>query len=98
LHFSTRPGQRADLVAAFRHAKVFEVVRRIEGFRSAQLLVPNDPAADQVIVTACWDDEASYDRWLAHPDRETINTGLLPFLSGPPEGAMYSIADAASSA
>ena len=93
LRLNTRPGQRADLVAAFKRAKVLEAARQVEGFRSATLLVPVDPDADHVIVTARWDDEDAYGRWLAHPDRERINAGLLEFVTDAPAGSMYAIAD-----
>jgi len=97
LQFTTHPGQRCDFVDAFRRANVFEAASKVEGFRSAQLLVPIDPEANHVVVTARWDDEAAYGRWLAHPDRETINAGLLQFVTETPAGSMYTIADELSS-
>ena len=98
LQFTTRPGQRDDFVDAFKRAKVLEAASEVEGFRSAQLLVPSDPDADHVVVTARWDDEEAYGRWLAHPVREKINAGLLPFVMDTPAGSMYTIADERSSA
>jgi len=97
LQFTTYPGQRDAFVAAFQRAKVFEAASQVEGFRSAQLLVPIDPEANHVVVTARWDDETAYGRWLAHPHREAINAGLMQFVTETPAGSMYTIADELSS-
>jgi heme-degrading monooxygenase HmoA len=93
LQFTTHPGQRDAFVEAFKRAKVLEAASQVEGFRSAQLLVPSDPEANHVVVTARWDDEAAYGRWLAHPDREKINAALLQFVTETPAGSMYTVAD-----
>ena len=55
--------------------------------------MPSDPEANHVVVTARWDDEAAYGRWLAHPEREKINAGLSPFVTETPAGSMYTVAD-----
>ena len=69
LTFDLRPGSLEALEEAFTRHRIFERAIQTEGCRSLYLA---SGAADgsRAHVIGVWDDEAAYQRWLDHPERE----------------------------
>lgn len=71
LRIDLSPGRSTELLKTFRTHQIFETAIRVDGCRDLYLATPEDGTddADAAYVVGVWDDEASYQRWLEHPER-----------------------------
>ena len=75
LTFDLRPGSLEALEGAFRRHRIFERAIQTEGCRSLYL-ASGSPDGSRAYVVGVWDDEAAYQRWLDHPEREVGSDDL----------------------
>jgi heme-degrading monooxygenase HmoA len=69
LTLDLRPGSLGALQDIFRRHRILERASEVPGCRS--LFLAGDAARDgRAHVVGVWDDEAAYQRWLDHPERE----------------------------
>jgi heme-degrading monooxygenase HmoA len=89
LELLARAGSEQALIDYYEAHGVFEHARRSGGFRSGQLLAPQEGGA-AFLVVAVWDNAASYQDWLDNPVRAELGVGLTPLLeSEPARGVLY---------
>lgn len=69
LTFDLRPGSLETLEEVFRRHRIFERASQTAGCR-ALYLASGSADGSRAHVIGVWDDEAAYQRWLDHPERE----------------------------
>ena len=85
-----RRGAGSGFVNAFRQAGVFEAAAQHIGFRSAQLLLPDDPD-EPAVVAAEWESHETIQRWRDDPARTRVLEALAPHLAGEPGATTYGV-------
>lgn len=81
LEFRPKGGRAAPLLDKFRELQILETSADHPGCRNAEFTVSED--GRRVIVTAAWDDQEAYDRWVGRSDRGDLAAELNPFLEEP---------------
>ena len=81
LEFRPKEGRAGALLDKFREHRILEISARHPGCRSAEFTVSED--GRRVIVTAAWDDQEAYDRWVGRSDRGELAEELNPLLAEP---------------
>jgi len=69
LTFDLRPGSLETLEEVFRRHRIFERAIETDGCR-ALYLASGSADGSRAHVIGVWDDDAAYQRWLDHPERE----------------------------
>jgi quinol monooxygenase YgiN len=85
-----RPGGRAEVVEVFAELAVLREASAVPGFVQAELhrsLLDDD----ELLVTAEWEDEAAYERWLESAVRARMQPALQPVLAEEPVPRMYEL-------
>ena len=87
------------MVDTFKVEAILELSTAQSGCHSAEIDVSLDGL--EVVVTAVWDDEEAYDRWIGRSDRRELSAKLNPFLASPIDpstaGVRYEVAHSAYS-
>jgi heme-degrading monooxygenase HmoA len=78
LRLLPRPGAADELARRFGALEIFEHSRRSGGFLGGRLLRPVE--GDVFVVTAEWETEDDYRRWLDNPVRAELGAELEPLL------------------
>jgi quinol monooxygenase YgiN len=80
LTVDVRPGSLAALEEAFRRHRILERAIQVEGCQSLYLTA--DAAQEgRAHVIGVWDDQAAYQRWLDHPERQSGSDDLHDLVS-----------------
>lgn len=99
LYLQPRGNAHAALTDFYRRFDVLETAVAAVGCRSTELQIPLD-GKGPALVTALWDDEAHYQRWIDHPLRGNGVEELVTLLDIGPDGVgpgeLYTVALAAS--
>jgi len=89
LYVHTRPGQRADAIAAFKTRRVFEeCAETIAGFLGAEILLQED-APDHFCIIARWQTRADMMAWMQSSVRAAQDKDLAHFAAAPPVSRLY---------
>lgn len=97
LSFRVHPGQRDAAAQAFVRRRVLEeCAEAIPGFLGGELLLSRDDP-ELICVSASWDCEASYQRWLESPVRAAQEPDLATFLAQAPSSALFDMAHSGAS-
>ncbi len=90
------PGRTGDLVELFRRESIIDKALTVKGCHNVEVLA----SELEVLVAATWEDDAAYERWLAHPERNATNVELNDLLIEPisetTSGGRYEVALAGS--
>lgn len=81
LEFLPKEGRAEPLLHKFRELRILETSAAHPGCRNAEFTVSED--GRRVIVTASWDDQEAYDRWVGRSDRGDLAAELSPLLEEP---------------
>ena len=81
LELRPKEGRAAPLLDKFRELRILETSADHPGGRTAEFTVSED--GRRVIVTAAWDDQEAYDRWVGRSDRGDLAAELNPLLEEP---------------
>lgn len=81
LEFRPIEGRAEPLLDKFRELRILEISAEHPGCRNAEFTVSGD--GRRVIVTASWDDQEAYDRWVGRSDRGDLAAELNPLLEEP---------------
>ena len=92
LQLPVRHDGEDEFVRRFAELGIFELCGSRTGLLAARLLRPADRGEPFVVVSE-WDGEESYRAWIADPERNRVNAGLLPFLEGELRGGLYNAAE-----
>lgn len=80
LTFRARPEQVAAVVQLFREEGILQESHDKTRQISSDIAVATD-GSGEVVVTADWPDEAGYQEWLDHPDRNRTSAQLEEILA-----------------
>lgn len=78
IYLSPKDGDTQALIDYFHSDKVLEHSAEIDGFIDAELFCPT--VGTQIMVTATWDSEAAYQRWIDDPWRAASNEKISKLL------------------
>ncbi len=92
LHLNPAGGGYDALLDYFRTNQVLERSMATPGFLASELLTPVT-GSGPALVTAAWESEEAYQRWVANPWRASSNAALSALLDAElqasAQGAMY---------
>lgn len=92
LTLRTLPGRRQELIDLYAELEVLRKALDQPGAIDMALTESLDDA-DAILITSSWDDPASYQAWLDHPEREQLIAEIGPFLAGDAHAATYRVVD-----
>jgi heme-degrading monooxygenase HmoA len=78
IYLTPKDGNNQGLIDYFLKDKVLEHSAEVDGFIAAELFLPTN--GTQLMVTATWDSEAAYQRWIDHPWRAASNASISVLL------------------
>ena len=78
IYLTPKNGNTQALIDYFHNDKVLEHSAEIDGFIDAELFCPT--VGNQIMVTATWDSEAAYQRWIDDPWRAASNERISKLL------------------
>jgi heme-degrading monooxygenase HmoA len=78
IYLNAKDGNTQALIDYFHSDKVLEHSAEVDGFIEAELFFP--AVGSQIMVTATWDSEAAYQRWIDDPWRVASNERISELL------------------
>lgn len=78
IYLSPKDGNTQALIDYFYSEKVLERSAEIDGFIDAELFSPT--VGTQIMVTATWENESAYQRWIDDPWRAASNERISELL------------------
>ena len=78
IYLNAKDGNTQALIDYFHSDKVLEHSAEVDGFIEAELFCP--AVGSQIMVTATWDSEAAYQRWIDDPWRVASNERISELL------------------
>ena len=78
IYLSPKDGNTQALIDYFHSEKVLEHSAEIDGFIDAELFSPT--VGTQIMVTATWESESAYQRWIDDPWRASSNERISELL------------------
>lgn len=79
LHLDVKPGQRDDLISWYRESGALEKAVEYAGCMSTEMY-PDAEDEDRLLVTALWESAEDYERWVAHPWRQSVTDEINQYL------------------
>ncbi|WP_150461362.1 antibiotic biosynthesis monooxygenase family protein [Nesterenkonia ebinurensis] len=79
LSLDVKPGQRDALIAWYKESGALEKAVEYAGCLSTELY-PDAEDEDRLLVTALWESGEDYERWVAHPWRQSTTSQINQFL------------------
>jgi quinol monooxygenase YgiN len=92
LTLRTKPGQRQALLDLYVELDILRRALAQPGAREMTITAALEDS-EGILITSCWDDPASYQAWLDHPERGEMTDKIGPFLDGEPVAATYQVLD-----
>lgn len=79
LSLDTKPGARDGLITWYRESGALEKAVEYAGCLSTELY-PDTEDENRLFVTALWNSAEDYDRWVAHPWRQSTTGEINQYL------------------
>ena len=79
--FPLEAGGAESLAEVFRRHRILEIASGVEGCRAVWLAADGDQSqAAHAYAVGLWDDEAAYQRWIDHPERQAATDDIQALL------------------